>query len=48
MKALNVVFQQVPRSYKLGAISGTSGYAEGPGDTRIEILERAPNYQPPN
>ena len=48
LKAMNTVFQKVPQSYKLGAISGTSGYAEGPALTRIEVLERAPNYEPPN
>ncbi len=48
MKSLNVGVQKVPQSYKLGPISGTSGYFEGPAVTRLEILERAPNYQPPN
>jgi lactoylglutathione lyase len=48
MKAQNVPVQKAPQSYKVGAISGTSGYIEGPAATRIEVLERTPNYQPPN
>ena len=47
LKGENAVFQRVPSSYTNGPISGTTGFVEGPGQTRLEILARTPDYTPP-
>ena len=48
LKSMNTKFDQAPFSYKVGSISGTSGKVQGPEAIQIEVLERAPNYEPPN
>ena len=48
LKGENAVFQRVPSAYTNGPISGTTGFVEGPGQTRIEILARTPDYTPPD
>ena len=48
LKSMNTKFDQAPFSYKVGTISGTSGKVQGPEAIQIEVLERAPNYEPPN
>lgn len=47
LKGENAVFQRGPFSYTNGPISGTTAFVEGPGQTRIEILARSPDYKAP-
>ena len=48
LRAENAVFTRAPFSYTNGPISGTTSFVDGPGQTRLEMLARSPDYKAPD